>query len=161
MISLFSENNKAPGTPGVNKEKDGNGRKSPRQNGGRHTLFLAAALVVTACIFAAVYFFAVPKGSPLAKEITVEVILSDGGSDEFKIRTNQENLRGACDEIGLLSGREGDFGLYVLTVNGVTADESLQEWWYITKDGEMLTTSVDSTIIADGEHYEFTLTTGW
>ena len=31
----------------------------------------------------------------------------------------------------------------------------------VTKGGEMLMTGVDDTMIADGESYEITLTTGW
>ena len=36
-----------------------------------------------------------------------------------------------------------------------------QEWWCFTKNGETLMTGVDDTMIADGEHYEATLTVGW
>lgn len=49
----------------------------------------------------------------------------------------------------------------VTTVNGVTADSSLEEWWCFTKGGETLNTGVDSTPIADGDHFEITLTTGY
>ena len=55
----------------------------------------------------------------------------------------------------------GFWGLYVLTVDGETADEAQQQWWCLTKDGEMSPTGVDDTVIADGEHYEFELKTGW
>ena len=67
----------------------------------------------------------------------------------------------AMEQEGLIQGTESDFGLYVQTVDGETADESIQQWWCITKEGEMLMTGVDDTVIADGEQYEFTLTTGW
>ena len=49
----------------------------------------------------------------------------------------------------------------VLTVDGETADEAAQEWWCFTKDGEMLMTGVDDTMIADGEQYEVKLAVGW
>ena len=54
-----------------------------------------------------------------------------------------------------------DYGLYVVTVDGETADEAQQQWWCFTKGGEMLMTGVDDTMIADGDAYEITLTTGW
>lgn len=57
----------------------------------------------------------------------------------------------------LVEGTQGEYGLYIETVDGVTADAANQEWWCITKDGEMLNTSADLTPIADGEHYELTL----
>ena len=62
---------------------------------------------------------------------------------------------------GIIQGSESEFGLYILTVDGETADEDLQQWWCITKGGEQLMTGADDTMIADGEQYEFTLTTGW
>ena len=42
-------------------------------------------------------------------------------------------------------------------MDGVTADAEKQEWWCITKNGEQLNTGADQTPIADGEHYELTL----
>ena len=47
------------------------------------------------------------------------------------------------------------------TVNGVTVDDSKQQWWCFTQDGEMLMTGVDTTPIADGDHFEITLTEGY
>ena len=46
-------------------------------------------------------------------------------------------------------------------MDGETADESKQEWWKLTKEGEMVNTGADVTPIADGEHYELTLTVGY
>lgn len=45
---------------------------------------------------------------------------------------------------------QGEYGLYIETVDGVTADASNQEWWCITKGGETLNTSADLTPIAEG-----------
>ena len=73
---------------------------------------------------------------------------------DFTISTDSENLRGALEQEGLISGDESEYGLYVTTVDGETADSSLNQWWCFTKDGEMLMTGVDDTMIADGEHYE-------
>ena len=79
----------------------------------------------------------------------------------FLIRTDAETLRRACEEQNLIAGTEGEYGLYVLTVDGETADESIQQWWCITKGGEEHFYGVDDTMILDGEQYEFTLKTGW
>ena len=61
----------------------------------------------------------------------------------------------------LIAGDESEYGLFVKTVDGETADDANQEWWCFTKGGEMLMTGVDDTMIADGEQYEATLTVGW
>lgn len=96
-----------------------------------------------------------------AKTITVEINHLDGSKQEKKISTDAEYLRGALEEAKLAEGRESDYGLYVLTMDGETADEAQQQWWGFTKDGAYVETSVDQTPIADGEHYEFTLNVGW
>ena len=85
----------------------------------------------------------------------------DGSSKDFPLATDAENLRGALEERQLIAGDESEYGLFVKTVDGETADDAVQQWWCFTKDGEMLMTGVDDTMIADGEHYEITLTTGW
>ena len=102
-----------------------------------------------------------PQASGGAKSIALEVIHGDGTSRSFSIRTDAETLRQACEEQKLIAGREGEYGLYVLTVDGETADESIQQWWCITKGGAEHFYSVDETMIRDGEQYEFTLKTGW
>ena len=39
--------------------------------------------------------------------------------------------------------------------------EGAQEWWKLTKGGEMVNSSADSTPIADGDHFELTFTVGY
>ena len=46
-------------------------------------------------------------------------------------------------------------------MGGRVADDAKQEWWCLTKGGEMWMNGVDTTEIADGDAYEFTLTVGW
>ena len=75
--------------------------------------------------------------------------------------TDAEFLRQALEEQKLVEGEESQYGLYVKTVNGVTADEAKEEWWCFTKDGEDVMTGVDSTPVADGDHFEITLKTGY
>lgn len=94
-----------------------------------------------------------------AKNITVTVVHKDGNKKEFPIETDEQYLRGALDS--LIDGVESEYGLYVLTVDGETADESNEEWWCLTQDGEMTTAGVDGVEIADGDCYELTLTVGY
>lgn len=90
--------------------------------------------------------------------ITLEVIYPDGSSKEFVIATDSsKTLRQALEGEGLIAGEEAQYGLYVKVVDGVTADYDVdQSWWSLSKGGEMLMTGVDSTPIADGDHFEFT-----
>lgn len=92
--------------------------------------------------------------------ITLEVIGPDGSSKEHTVKTDSsKNLRQALEGAGLISGDEGAYGMYVKVVDGITADYDVdQSYWSLSKNGEMLMTGVDSTKIADGDHFEFTYT---
>ena len=97
-----------------------------------------------------------------AKTITVEIIVEGAETVTKTIKTEAEFLRGALDEEeGLVIGEEGPYGLFIKTVNGVTADDSKQQWWCITKSGEDVFTGAESTPIADGDKFEITLKTGY
>ena len=88
--------------------------------------------------------------------ITLEVVGPDGTSKEFVIKTDPENnLRKALEAESLIAGDEGPYGLYIKVVDGITADYDVdRSWWGLYKDGEMLMTGVDTTPIADGDHFE-------
>ena len=94
------------------------------------------------------------------KTITVEVVLPDE-TVTHTITTDAEYLRGALEEKSLIAGDESEYGLFVKTVAGVTADDGNQEWWCFTKGGETLFTGVDTTPITDGDKFEITLTVGY
>ena len=51
---------------------------------------------------------------------------------------------------------EGDYGLYVKTVNGVTADYDVdQTYWAFYINGEYASTGVDATSVTAGDTYSF------
>ena len=121
----------------------------------------AAALVAAVAVLLGVYFVTRPAPQQGGKTISVQVVLLDGESSDYTIQTDEEYLRGALESIDLIEGSESEYGLFVTTVNGVTVDDSKQQWWCFTQDGEMLMTGVDTTPIADGDHFEITLTEGY
>ncbi len=122
---------------------------------------LAAAVVIIAGIFIGVHVANKPETVEGAKAIDVVVMFEDETTKEHNIKTDAEFLREALEEEKMISGTESEFGLFVTEVDGVKADDSKQQWWCFLKDGEMLNTGVDSTPIADGDHYEIVLTTGY
>ena len=127
----------------------------------KRTLIAVIILAVLVAAAALMWNAFKPVAVEGQKAIEVEVVHLNGDVKEFDIVTDAEFLRGALEQEDLIAGSESEYGLYVLTVDGETADESLQQWWCFTKDGESLNTGVDSTPINDGEHYEITLTEGW
>lgn len=98
---------------------------------------------------------------PAGKTITLTVVHGDGTSNDITVSTEAENLREALEAEGIIAGEDSSYGMFVQTVDGETADEGNQEWWCLTKGGEMWNYGVDDTEIADGDVYEFTLTVGY
>ncbi len=135
--------------------------KKANKKVNKKILFGGIGIIAVAAVLLLIYNVFMPKGSTGEKKIAVEVVYQDQSSDTFDIETDEEFLRGALEQEELIEGTESEYGLYVLTVNGVTADESKEEWWCFTKGGETLNTGVDMTPVADGEHFEITLTTGY
>ena len=90
--------------------------------------------------------------------VMVEVKVEEQ-SVTFTIKTDKTTLGEALMEHGLIAGDQGQFGLYVKVVNGITADYDVDgSYWAFNKNGEMMLTGVDMTNIADGEHYELVYT---
>ncbi len=130
-------------------------------NKKKKTIIMAAGLAVF--IIAVVIAWAVIKPGAVqgSKRITVEVDHLEGKDGSFIILTDEEYLRGALEQEGLVSGNETEFGLWVTTVDGETADDEKQEWWGYTANGEFAEFGVDQQPIADGDVYVFTLNVGY
>ena len=127
----------------------------------KKTIILASILIILILASGLLWFANRPQATSGGKTVTVEVVHGDGSKKDYTLHTDADTLRQACEEQNLIEGRESEYGLYVLTVDGETADETIQQWWCITKGGEEHFYGVDETMIQDGEQYEFTLKTGW
>ena len=90
--------------------------------------------------------------------VTVEVKVEDKSID-LTLKTDKTILGDALLEHKLIEGEEGQYGMYIKRVNGITADFDVdQSFWAFYKNGEMMMTGVDGTEIKDGEHYELVYT---
>ena len=123
-------------------------------------IFTLIALTLTSCSSGDVWDSATYKeDTALGEGDTVfylEVIVKEN-SVTFTINTDKEILGDALVDLDLVGGEEGDFGLYVLEVNGMVADYDTDgAYWSFTKDGEMMMTGVDGEAIEPGAHYELT-----
>lgn len=84
------------------------------------------------------------------------VVDKDGNETKFEIHTDKTVVGEALLELGLIAGDNGDFGLYVKTVNGITADyDANQTYWAFYINGEYAMTGVDKTDIVSGDSYAF------
>ena len=124
---------------------------------------LIALVVVLVLAVAALVIWQVnkPAAQKGGKEITVNIDHLNGDDTSYTISTDEEYLRGALEQENLIEGTESEYGLYVQTVDGETTDESKQEWWGYSVNGEFAELGVDSQPVADGDVYDFVLNVGW
>ena len=91
-----------------------------------------------------------------ADGLRITLVDADGNETDFVINTDKETVGDALLEQNLIEGEEGDYGLYVKTVNGITADyDTDQTYWAFYVNGEYASTGVDSTPVNEGDTYEF------
>lgn len=127
----------------------------------RIALITVCVVVLVACISVLIYYGTQEKLPQGTKQYTVKVVVQDGQERVFNLNTQEEFLGPALVAQNLIEGEQGPYGLYIVKVNDVQADEQKQEWWCLTKGGESVATGVDSTPVADGDVFELTLMTGW
>ena len=120
-----------------------------------------AVIVVLVAALLAVYAATRPAAAAGGKTITVTVVHADGTSKDFTYQTDAEYLGEVLVAEGLVEGEDSEYGLYVTTVNGITADwDADQTYWAFYIDGEYAMTGIDATEIVDGSTYSLVLTKG-
>ena len=84
------------------------------------------------------------------------VVDKDGNETNFEIHTDKTTVGEALMEVGLLEGEESEYGLFVKTVNGITADYDVdQTYWAFYVNDEYAMSGVDTTVIEEGADYSF------
>ena len=93
---------------------------------------------------------------------TVVVTDLDGSEATFEYTSEAETVGAALLAEGLIAGDESDYGLYVTSVNGITADWATENaYWAFYIDGEYAMTGVDATELTDGATYSFVKTVSY
>lgn len=89
-------------------------------------------------------------------QFTFNVVDKDGVETQFIIHTDKETVGEALLELELIAGDESEYGLYVKTVNGITADYDTDgTYWAFYIDDEYATTGVGATAVTEGAVYAF------
>ena len=134
-------------------------------NNAKHkkSILLVCLLLAAAAVLALVFHFAsaknVQKGS---KECSLTVTDDSGTSKTYECSTNAEYLRQLMDELSAeqtqefsYEGSEGQYGLFINTVNGLTADyDKDHAYWAIYVDGEYAQNGADTQPVNDGDKFE-------
>ena len=89
-------------------------------------------------------------------EFAFEVVLEDGTTTLYNVHTDEKTVGAALLGVNLIAGDDSEYGLYVKTVDGVTADyDKHGTYWAFYIDGEYASTGVDSTDVVPGSTYSF------
>lgn len=92
------------------------------------------------------------------KVLKVEVKAGEE-SVTFTVNTDKETVGEALLEHKLIDGDQGDYGLYVKVVNGITADYDVDgSYWAFYLGEEYATAGVDATEIDEGVTYKLEYT---
>ena len=75
-----------------------------------------------------------------------------------RVNTDEQTVGAALAALNIVAGEDSEWGLYVKTVNGITADyETDGTYWAFYIDGEYATTGLDATEIDPECLYELTV----
>ena len=89
-----------------------------------------------------------------ATKFYLDVVNTDKTITKFEIHTDKKTVGEALLELELIAGTTSDYGLYITTVNGITADwDTEKAYWAFYIGGEYAQTGVDATDIVAGKVY--------
>ena len=124
----------------------------------KKTLSLLLALIMVIALVGCSANKEAPSAAVSFKVIVTDL---DGNETAFEYTSSAASVGEALVAEGLIEGHESDYGLYIDTVNGITADwDKDQTYWAFYVDGEYATTGIDGTEIVADTTYGLTLTKG-
>ena len=96
------------------------------------------------------------QAQPAGVSFTFTVVGADGAETSWELTSDAKSVGEALLAQGLIEGEDSQYGLYVTTVNGITADwDKDQTYWAFYIDGEYAMTGVDATEINEEAVYTF------
>lgn len=127
------------------------------------SILVAVGVLLLAAAMIAAFFAFSKKPVEGSKTVSISITHKDGTEKKFTLHTDAQYLLDAIREKhpDLIQGEQGQYGLYIKTIDGYTCNETAQEWWGYTKKGEYVETGVELTPIYDGDSYEFKLNVGY
>ena len=118
-------------------------------------------LVAVLGLFFGMYTKFKPQAQSGAKAITIEVVDDTGASTVYDVATDAEYLSQAFEDAEGLEvlGEESQYGLTIMTVNGLTADFNVDAaYWSIMVNGEYGQYGADAQVVADGDAFQLVYT---
>ena len=124
-------------------------------------IIAAIAVIVAAALFLGIYLLTRPETAAGDKHITVQVVHGDGSEKSFAYDTDAEYLGQVLLAEGLIAGDEGEYGLYITSVDGEEAIyETDGSYWALYEGEDYAQQGADQTPIQDGGDYSLVYTVG-
>ena len=127
------------------------------KNNKKKIVTAVIALVILISVALVLYMLYGPKPSSGSKSITLSIVYLDGSRDDYALRTDEEYLLDAANEIEDLTieGHKDGSYFYVDSINGVSADYTADgAYWAIYVDGAYGNYGIADQPIEDGISYE-------
>ncbi len=139
------------------KVKGSEQKNQETKKNNKKIVFGVIALVAILALMAGIYLGFKPKTVEGAKSITIEVIDNNQEMTSYKVQTDSLYLRQVMEETeGLtFTGTEGDYGIMIESVNGVTADFNKDgAYWSFYVNGGYCTYGIDTQPVEDGDVFQ-------
>lgn len=123
----------------------------------KKSIIAVIVLVILMIAALAVYMVYGQKPASGSKSITLSIVYMDDSRDDYELRTDEEYLLDAANEIdGLtIEGHNDGSYFYMDTINGVSADYDADgAYWAIYVDGAYGTYGIKDQPVEDGVSYE-------
>ena len=131
------------------------------------SLILCIVLIAVTALFAAGCSDKTEPESPTASDsveatvlgegvtaFSLTVVDGEGAESAFTVNTDETTVGAALLALEFIEGDVSEYGLYIKSVNGITADFDVDgTYWAFYIDGEYATSGVDTTDIAPGCAY--------
>lgn len=125
----------------------------------KKTWILTIAVVLVVALLAAAYFLTRPDTDEGMKSFTLTVVHKDGTSKEFPLKSDELYLGDCLEKEGIISGEEGQYGLYIHVVDGEKAVfEEDGAYWGFYEGEEYAMLGIDQTPITEGGVYKLVYT---
>ena len=117
------------------------------------------ALIVVILAGVGIYAKFGPKTTSGSKAYTLTVVSADGSETSYEGSTDAEVLHDLMNEISesqdfSFEGSNGDYGFFIETINGETADTAAGAYWAIYVNDEYGMYGVDEQPVADGDNFK-------
>ena len=127
----------------------------------KHTYFTKALLICLCLVLTAATVLCMAsckKDDPTDRDtpvsFTLKVVDLEGNETTKVIETKKWTVGAALLAEGIITGEQGQYGLYIKSVNGITADYDTDgTYWAFYIGDEYAMTGVDATDITDGATY--------